>query len=92
VTEMVIHGPQACFDISQALPVGELSERYSANLVPASEGSGSTVTVISINAFTELVARYEAHEQREDRLALVHGHPFCILAEGWNPGETRSNR
>jgi len=57
VIELFVMGVQACLDIPQAFPVGELCESHAEELVVTGKPSDPVVSAISADAFVEFVTR-----------------------------------
>jgi len=56
-----LHGPQACFDVAKALPIGQLSEGHAKELIETRKVSNPVFALIPVNAFVEFVSRKKAH-------------------------------
>jgi hypothetical protein len=69
---------QACFDISQALAVGQLREAHRQVLVPAREPSIVRVTSIARHTFLKLVPWQVIDELSENSLADIHASLSAI--------------
>jgi hypothetical protein len=59
-------GPQAGLDITQALSIGQLGKGHAGVLVPAGEGLGMFVPLVSLNAPAKVVYGQEIHELCKD--------------------------
>lgn len=60
--KFALHGIETGFDISKALPVGELSEGHAQKLIPTGETLDFVVSTISLHTFSELVGRNKIHD------------------------------
>ena len=61
VIKLGLHGPQACFDIAKTLPIGQLSEGHTKELIETRKVSTPVFALISPNAFVEFVSGEKAH-------------------------------
>jgi len=61
MVELVSRSSEACLDIPQALPIGELCEGHAEKLVPVGEALDLVIAVVSNNAFAKFVDRKEFH-------------------------------
>lgn len=59
--EFGLHGPQAGFDVPQALPVSQLGKRHTEKLVVAGESPHPIMASIPADTMIELVLRKEVH-------------------------------
>ena len=66
------HGPKACFDVAQALPVGQLCERHDTEVGRTLELLDLVVAAVSSHALIEMVPGKVLHELREYRRTCVH--------------------
>ena len=73
VIQLGANGPQARFDVPQALPEGQLREGHAEELVEAGETQDLVVATIPPNALAKFVERKKFEQLREDGLAVVHG-------------------
>jgi len=83
---------QTRFDIAQALPIGQLREGKTQELVQATEATNVEVAPILPDQMTKGVPRRELHHLREHELACVHR--FLSGNPGKDPatGASSSNR
>ena len=72
VIELVCLRTQAGFDVSQALPVGQLCKRHGQILVVAGERLDLAVSAIPFDASSKRMHGQVIHHLREDELARVH--------------------
>jgi hypothetical protein len=56
-----LHGPHTCFDVAKILPIGQLSEGHTQELIGTREVSNSMFALIPTNALVELVSRKKVH-------------------------------
>ena len=73
-----MQGPQARFDIAQALPTRKLRERHTHKLVPTREGSNPMVAAISANTTVEFVSWNEVERLSEKDTSGVHEPSLCV--------------
>ena len=87
--------PEARLDVAETLPVGQLGEGHSEELVGAGERMHTMRPAVPRDAPLERAPRDHVHELREDRATGGHGP---VLSAGWpsaNLGPTlraKSNR
>ena len=55
MVEFPLSRAQTSFDVSEAFPIGQLSESHAEKLVPARKVFDLVVAVVSVNAFLEFV-------------------------------------
>jgi hypothetical protein len=72
VIETASHSLETGDDIPEALPIGQLGEGQTEELVEAGEAADPIVTVVASNALAELVQREEGHDLGEDGRLSVH--------------------
>ena len=72
VVEFVAHRPQASRDVTEALPVSELSEGHRQILVPARQTSVVMITVIAGHTLLELHVGEVSNQLRENGPAGIH--------------------
>src|ERR1035437_9503836 len=63
---------QASFDVPKALPIGQLRERHTQELIQARESLDLVFALIASHAATECRQRKVFHQLRKHQLALVH--------------------
>src|SRR5271155_3624502 len=63
---------EACFDVAQALAVGQLREGHGQILFPAGQPTQASVALIPRHAAAKLAVRKERNELCKDRAPLVH--------------------
>src|SRR5579863_8971587 len=76
VIELATHRPQTSLDVSQTLPVCELSEGHRQHLIPAGESPQMSIATIPNDAFLKLFVGQILDQLRKDSAAKVHP-PFC---------------
>ena len=57
MVELPLSRTEACFDVSEAFPIGELSKGHAEKLVPARKVFDLVVAVVTLNAFVKFVNR-----------------------------------
>ena len=72
VVQLWLHGPEARLDIAKTLPIGQLGEAQTKQLIPAGKPAISRISVITPDAFLKFVDRHMRHYLREDGPAMVH--------------------
>src|ERR1019366_2324111 len=72
VIEFGADGAQACFDVAQALAVGQLGERHGEVLIPAGQIFQVAITRIAGDALLELLVRKELDQLGKDCTPGVH--------------------
>jgi hypothetical protein len=78
VIELGLDGPQACLDVAQALPVGELREGHHAEVIGTPELLDLVVAAVPADALIEVMPRHVLHQLREYGRSRVHsGLPLC---------------
>jgi hypothetical protein len=70
---------QAYFDVSKALPKGQLSERHAQELIQAREGLHFERAPIAGDATAEGGQRKMLHQLRKHQLASVHRSPHGVM-------------
>src|ERR1700722_14352913 len=73
---------QAYFDVSKALPKGQLSERHAQELIQAREGLHFKRAPIAGDATTERGQRRMLHQLCKHQLASVHRWPPKLCFAG----------
>jgi hypothetical protein len=73
VVEFVRLGRQAGFDVTQALPIGQLREGHGPELLGARQRTHRAVATITADDPRKRAPRQEIHQLREQCLAGVHG-------------------
>ena len=77
--ELVLLGSQACLDVPQALPVGQLGKGHTEILVEAGKLLDLEVAAVAIDTLMKNMERQMLHNLRENELAGVHGLPLHTL-------------
>jgi hypothetical protein len=75
VIELAALGSQAGFDISEALPVRDLSECHAEELIEASECFHLPVALIFGHATAKDRQRHELHDLCKNQFPDIHLHP-----------------
>ena len=73
-------GAQTCFDISQALAVGQLRKSHHKVLIPVRKSTPLQSIVIARHTLLKLVVRKMSDQFREDESAGVH-HPLLRVGD-----------
>ena len=63
---------QACLDISQTFPIGQLGKGHAEKLVPAGEALDLVVAVVALYALAKIVNRHKVHQLGEHGTTRVH--------------------
>jgi hypothetical protein len=85
--------PQTDLYISQAFPVGKLSEGHAEVLVPAGKADHFVVAAVSIDTFSELVCRDKIHQLGKDGFPGIHAMPpHSLMRETDTSEKNISNR
>lgn len=79
VIKFRVHGPKACLDVAQALPVGELREGHHTKMIGALEAFDLVVSVVAIHAPMKMMPQQPLHELRKNRRSCVHPGLPCDL-------------
>lgn len=87
VIELGAQGPEAGFDIAQALAVGELGEGQHQEMLVAGQRAHMLVAGVTANTLVELVFGQFVHQLGKHRSALIHNR-FLPRKCGQEPCET----
>lgn len=64
---------QTCFDISEALSIGQLGKGQSEKMLPARKTLDLVVALVALHAEAKLVSgRKKVHQLSKDRFARIH--------------------
>jgi hypothetical protein len=83
VVELALNCAKARFDIPKAFPKSELSKCHAEELVQAGKTLDLVVSVVSQNAFAEIVHGKKVHQLRENSATDIH-RPFLFVERNWN--------
>jgi len=72
VIQFRTQGPQARFDVPQALAIGELRESQAQPLIAARESATAAIAAILVDASVELASRKKVHQLRKHELPVEH--------------------
>jgi len=92
VVELASLRRQACFDIAQTLPVGQLGKSHHAKLFGTGQRAYATVAAVALNVTSEGRPGQKVHELGEQGLAGVHGSLREETRKTARTGCRRSNR
>ena len=70
--EFWTEGSKTGFDVSEALPIRELSKGHAEELLPTREASNPTIPLVVSDCFTERVLWDIVHQLREDSSSNIH--------------------
>jgi hypothetical protein len=73
VIELALHRAQTGFDVTEALPKGQLGKGETKKLIEAGKSSEFVVAAVALNALVELVRRDVIDELGEDHASGMHG-------------------
>jgi hypothetical protein len=78
MVKLCVHGPQAALYVTQAFPVGQLSESHTQELIKACKRADAVVAFIPLDTPPELSLRQKVDDLGENGLSLVHeASPFA---------------
>jgi hypothetical protein len=63
---------QTRLDVTQALPVRQLSECHAQKLIPTRESSDTVFAFVTLHGYSELMPRDKVHQLREDCSFNIH--------------------
>lgn len=93
VIESGLGCPKADLDISEAFPVGKLSEGHAEVLIPAGKADHLVIAVVSLDAFSELVCGDKVHQLGKNCFPGIHVlSPFALMQETGISEKIISNR
>jgi len=93
VIKFVLLGTETCFYISEALPIGYLSEGHAKILVETGETFYLVIALIAIDASAECVQGQKVHDLRKYQFAGVHNStPPELFQESAGNFDKISNR
>jgi len=88
VVELRLHGPQARLDVAEALPVRQLGEGHTEELVVAGERMDPMLPAVALDTRVEAAPRDGVHELGKDGATRRH---WPVLSAAWqseNPGHS----
>jgi hypothetical protein len=82
MVQLLLDGPQAGLDVSQAFAKGELGKCQTQKLIATREAALPSVAAVSPHASVEFVPWDKLHQLRENQLTREHASPFST--KPWN--------
>jgi hypothetical protein len=91
VVKPILHGQKTSLDIAEALPVSQLGESQTQELIETEKVFDFVVPVVTSHAFSEFVHREEGHDLGEDGRRGVH-RSLLGMRKSADYTKLRSNR
>jgi hypothetical protein len=73
MVELLLAGAQTRLEVAQTLPLRQLSEGHTKELVATREAPHTAITTVTRNASIKGIPRCEIHDLREHRATGMHG-------------------
>ncbi len=80
MVEFGLHGTEACFDISEAFPIGDLCESHAEKLIETGKSPGSVIASIPPHATVEFAFWQEVHQLREYDSSCMHRPSLSVFS------------